>query len=84
MLEVSDLKLPVDHVEDAIPQALEHALGKTAIREYLPLQPGDVPSTSANTAALEAAVGYKPATPVTEGVRRFAEWYLARYSNQGA
>ena len=64
--------------------ALEHALGKTAIREYLPLQPGDVPSTSANTAALEAAVGYKPATPVTEGVRRFAEWYLARYSNQGA
>lgn len=59
--------------------ALEDALGKKATREYLPLQPGDVPSTSASTAALEAAVGYKPDTPVAEGVRRFAQWYASRY-----
>ena len=59
--------------------ALEDALGRKAIREYLPLQPGDVPSTSASTAALEAAVGYRPMTTVTEGVRRLAQWYLGRY-----
>jgi UDP-glucuronate 4-epimerase len=64
--------------------ALEDALGRKATREYLPLQAGDVPSTSASTAALEAAVGYKPATPVREGVKRFAEWYLSRYGGGGA
>ena len=62
--------------------ALEEALGRTAKREYLPLQPGDVHSTSANTDALEAAVGYRPSTSVREGVRRFAEWYLSYYGDQ--
>jgi UDP-glucuronate 4-epimerase len=62
--------------------ALEEALGRTAKREYLPLQPGDVHSTSANTEALEAAVGYRPSTPVREGVRRFVEWYLSYYGDQ--
>jgi UDP-glucuronate 4-epimerase len=56
-------------------EAVEDALGKKAIRELLPLQPGDVPDTFADTTALETAVGYKPATPVKEGVRRFVEWY---------
>ena len=60
-------------------EALEEALGKKAIVEFLPLQPGDVPDTFADSSALEAAVGYKPATPVKEGVRRFVEWYLSRY-----
>jgi len=59
--------------------ALEEALGVEARRELLPLQAGDVPATFASSAALEAAVGYRPATPVREGVRRFAEWYLGRY-----
>lgn len=59
--------------------ALEEALGCKAIREYLPLQPGDVPDTFADVSALERAVGYRPATPVREGVRRFVEWYLAHY-----
>lgn len=57
-------------------EALESALGKKAIINLLPLQPGDVPSTYSDTRALENAVDYKPTTPVTEGVRRFVEWYI--------
>jgi UDP-glucuronate 4-epimerase len=64
--------------------ALETALGVTAKRELLPLQPGDVPSTFASSAALEAAVGYRPATTVHEGVGRFVEWYLSRYGRGAA
>ena len=60
-------------------EALEDALGKTAIKEMLPLQPGDVPDTFADVSELEAAVGYKPATPVKEGVARFVDWYRAYY-----
>ncbi|MCX6544996.1 MAG: NAD-dependent epimerase [Acidobacteria bacterium] len=59
--------------------ALEEALGKTAERHYLPMQPGDVPATSANTDELDAWVGFKPGTPVREGVRRFVEWYRGYY-----
>jgi UDP-glucuronate 4-epimerase len=61
-------------------EALEEALGKKAIKEYLPLQPGDVPATSADVSALVEAVGYKPATPVTVGIQRFVEWYRAYYN----
>ncbi len=57
-------------------EALEQALGKKAIRNLLPLQPGDVPDTYSDTTALQTMVGYKPETPVKEGVRRFVEWYL--------
>ncbi len=59
--------------------ALEQALGRKAEREYLPLQPGDVPDTYADSSALEQAVGYRPATPVGEGVQRFVEWYRSYY-----
>ncbi|BDA86199.1 NAD-dependent epimerase [Aureimonas sp. SA4125] len=55
--------------------ALEEALGKKAERELLPLQPGDVPDTFADVSELVRAVGYRPATPVKEGVARFVEWY---------
>lgn len=55
--------------------ALEDALGREAVRELLPLQPGDVPDTFASTDRLMAATGWRPATPVEDGVRRFAEWY---------
>ena len=55
--------------------ALEDALGRKAVRELLPLQPGDVPDTFAATDRLHAATGWRPATPVAEGVRRFAAWY---------
>ena len=54
-------------------------LGKKAIKELLPLQPGDVPDTYADVSELVKAVGYKPATPVQEGVRRFVEWYRGYY-----
>ena len=59
--------------------ALEDALGRTAARNYLPMQPGDVPATSADTRELDAWVGFKPSTPVQEGVRRFVAWYRAFY-----
>ena len=59
--------------------ALEAALGVTAKRELLPLQPGDVPDTYADSSALKEAVGYQPATPVEEGVGRFVEWYRGYY-----
>jgi UDP-glucuronate 4-epimerase len=56
--------------------ALEEALGRKAIRELVPSQPGDVPDTWADTRRLEALTGWRPATPVEEGVRRFADWFL--------
>lgn len=55
--------------------AIEEALGKKAIKELLPLQPGDVPNTYADVSALMHAVGYRPNTPVRLGVARFVEWY---------
>lgn len=60
-------------------EAAEEALGRKAIRELLPLQPGDVPDTFADVSELVNAVGYKPATPVKEGVRNFVEWYREYY-----
>ena len=56
-------------------EVLESCLGKKAILDLQPIQPGDVPSTYADTAELQAATGFKPATPVETGVRRFVEWY---------
>ena len=61
-------------------EAIENALGIKAIKEMLPLQPGDVPDTFADSSALQSAVGYKPATPVAEGVANFVEWYKDFYS----
>jgi len=60
-------------------EALEEALGKKAQRNLLPMQPGDVPATSADTTELDSWVGFKPSTPVKEGVRRFVEWYREYY-----
>jgi UDP-glucuronate 4-epimerase len=59
--------------------ALEAALGREAVKNYLPMQAGDVPATSADTTELDAWVGFKPATPVREGVARFVEWYRGFY-----
>ena len=55
--------------------ALEAALGRKAVRELLPLQPGDVPDTWASSARLARATNWRPATPVEEGVRRFVAWF---------
>jgi UDP-glucuronate 4-epimerase len=59
--------------------ALEMALGREAKKNFLPMQAGDVPATSANTAELRAYTGFAPTTPVEEGVRRFVEWYRDYY-----
>jgi UDP-glucuronate 4-epimerase len=56
--------------------ALESALGGHADRNYVAMQPGDVAATAADTDALQAWIGFRPQTPMAEGVRRFAEWYL--------
>ena len=61
-------------------EALEEALGITSVKEFLPLQPGDVPATSADTSALEAWTGFKPNTSVKEGVARFVTWYREYYA----
>lgn len=59
--------------------ALESALGQKAEKRLLPLQPGDVPATYADTTMLEEWTSFKPATPVHEGVARFVEWYRTYY-----
>jgi len=60
-------------------EAIEAELGKKAQKNLLPIQPGDVPATWADTSALERDFGYKPDTPVREGIRRFIEWYREFY-----
>ncbi|MDR3001132.1 MAG: GDP-mannose 4,6-dehydratase [Fibromonadaceae bacterium] len=60
-------------------EILENELGKTAIKEFLPMQPGDVPVTWADTAELEKVVGYKPKISLEQGIKEFAEWY-GKYS----
>ena len=55
--------------------ALEKALGRKADMEMLPLQPGDVPDTYADVSDLVKEFGYKPATPVEQGVANFVDWY---------
>lgn len=47
------------------------------------MQPGDVPVTYADTKALEDTFGFKPSTPLREGLRKFAEWYKEFYKNKG-
>ncbi|MCD8019191.1 MAG: GDP-mannose 4,6-dehydratase [Clostridiales bacterium] len=49
-------------------------------KEYVPMQPGDVPVTCADTSALEKDFGYKPSTPLQEGLRQFAQWYQKFYN----
>ncbi len=54
---------------------LEQALGRLAIRDLQPMQPGDVPATAADTTALAAWVGFRPCTPIEAGIARFAAWF---------
>ena len=56
-------------------EAIESAVGKTAQRNYMPLQDGDVPATYADVSQLSEWTGFTPATPVREGVARFVAWY---------
>jgi len=60
-------------------RAIEQATGRQAQMNLLPLQPGDVPDTFADVAALERDTGYRPSTSVEVGVARFVEWYRSYY-----
>jgi UDP-glucuronate 4-epimerase len=60
-------------------ETLERALGKTAIKNFLPMQPGDVPATYADVADLTRDVGFSPSTPLAVGIERFVEWYREFY-----
>ncbi len=60
-------------------RAIEDCLGKKAIMEMLPMQPGDVPATAADVTRLEAATGFRPQIEVETGISRFVDWYRAYY-----
>jgi UDP-glucuronate 4-epimerase len=60
-------------------EVLEECLGRTAEKNFLPLQRGDVPDTYADVSDLEAAVGYRPRTSVEQGAKAFVEWYRSYY-----
>jgi UDP-glucuronate 4-epimerase len=66
---------PVDLMD--VVRLLEQALGKTALKQLLPMQPGDVQATCADVDALQKAVGFAPDTPVADGIRRFVDWFRA-------
>lgn len=59
--------------------AIEKATAKTAIKNFMPMQPGDVPSTYADSTLLEEAVGFKATTPIQQGVEHFIQWYCDYY-----
>ncbi|GAC1668518.1 MAG: NAD-dependent epimerase [Steroidobacteraceae bacterium] len=63
-------------------EVLEGCLGRSARQNLLPLQPGDLPDTWADVAALARDVGYRPGTDLETGVKHFVEWYLGYYHPQ--
>jgi UDP-glucuronate 4-epimerase len=60
--------------------AIESAIGRPAVREMAPMQPGDVGDTFADVSRLEADYGYRPAISIEDGVKSFVDWYRQRYS----
>lgn len=60
-------------------ECIEKAVGKTAIKNFLPLQPGDVAKTCADVDALTEDVGFKPTTSIEEGVQRYVDWFKVYY-----
>lgn len=63
---------------------LENCIGKQAIKEMMPMQPGDVPETFADIDALQADVGFRPDTPIDVGIQRFVDWYREYHGLQAA
>ncbi|MBT4876860.1 MAG: NAD-dependent epimerase [Desulfobacula sp.] len=60
-------------------EAIENAIGKKAVKEYLPLQPGDVPATYADVNDLIKDTGFKPSTSIVDGINNFVKWYKKYY-----
>jgi len=61
-------------------EVLENCLGKKTIKNMLPMQPGDVPSTYADINDLMRDVGFRPSTPLTQGIQSFVDWYTSYYT----
>ncbi len=61
-------------------EILEHCLGRKAVKNFLPMQPGDVPATFADIDDLAHDVGFAPRTPIEDGVKRFVDWYRDYYA----
>jgi len=68
----------------ALEKALGRALGREVVFEKLfePMKPGDVPATYASTDRLQQVVGFKPSTPIEEGLQKFADWYVEYYNKK--
>ena len=64
---------PVELLE--VVAQIEHAVGRPAVREFLPIQPGDALETFADCSDLESAIGFRPSTALADGIRRFVQWY---------
>ena len=62
-------------------EVLEQCLGKKAIKNYLPMQMGDVPATIADVDDLVRDVDFKPATRIEDGIARFVEWYRSYFKD---
>jgi len=60
-------------------EAIEEALGRSAEKRLLPMQPGDVPATYAETDQLKGLTGFAPYTPLRTGIQRFVDWYRGYY-----
>ncbi len=63
-------------------EAIEEKLGKKAKKNFLPMQPGDVKSTYADVSDLIEDLGYKPSTPIKEGISKFIDWYIDYYNKE--
>ena len=61
-------------------ESIEKALGKKAIKNLLPMQPGDVEATYANVDSLMNEVGFKPDTKIEDGIQSFVDWYRTYYN----
>src|SRR5690606_12005679 len=68
-------------LEDFI-EAIELATGKKAIRNYMDMQPGDIPATWADCTLLQRLTGYQPQTDIRDGMERFVEWYRDDYGRE--
>ena len=62
-------------------EILENSLGMNAIKEFHPIQPGDVQETAANTDLLESWIDFRPSTSIELGISKFAQWYIDYYKN---
>jgi UDP-glucuronate 4-epimerase len=61
-------------------EVIEDCLGRKAVKNFLPMQPGDVPATYADIDDLMRDVGFKPSTPLEDGLKKFVEWYVGYYN----